>query len=201
MVDYRKGNIMAGTLRFDDQQGQFNLASGASGMTLQAYRDTGFVIEHCRYDQDDVIGYFKFQFTHRKRLDSVVLSLHIHCIPVGANPASEQTVRFEYSYVWVNSDDIFPAVASWTTSFANLVVGTYDQYYGRITEIVADITPPDPEDYSSWLLVMITRAGTDALDSYVESNPDGLAAANLVILGVDCHIIVDRLGSLDELSD
>jgi hypothetical protein len=188
-------------ISYDDQQGQFNLASGSSGMTLQRYRDTSFIVEHTRHDQDDVIGYYKFQFTHRKKLATALTSAHIHYIPVGANPSSDKVVRFSLSYVWVNSNGTFPAVSGWTTTTSDLTIGTTSQYIGGIHSIATNVAAPSGEGYSSWLLIRITRLGTDGADTYTESNPDWEGKANLVILGVDCHIQVDRSGSFQEGTD
>lgn len=193
---------MGDIVRYDDQQGQFNLATGVSGMTVQAYRDTSFFIEHTQHNQDDVVGYFKFQFSHKKRLGSALTSCHIHCIPCGANPGSPQVVRFGFSYTWQNSDGTFPANASWTTSTSDMTIGTTDQYKAKIHSIITSVSAPASESYSSWLLIRITRLGTDGGDTYTESNPNGTASANLAILGVDCHIQVDgRGGSVNEKSD
>lgn len=187
--------------RHEDQQGQYNLASGGSAMTVQVYRDTTFSIEHTRHDQDDVIGYYKFQMSHKKRLGTPLDSVHIHCIPVGANPATNKVVRFQIEYTWQNSDGTFPAATGWTTTTSDMTVGTTSQYIGKIHSVVLNLAAPDSESYSSWLLIRISRLGTDAADTYTESNPVGTSSANLVILGVDCHIVTDRNGSINEATD
>jgi len=192
---------VADIIRYDDQQGAYNLASGISAMTVQAYRDTAFQLEHCRHDQDDVVAYFRFQMSHRRRLGSALASCHIHYIPCGANPASPQNVRFQLLYSWQDIGGTFPANAGWTTATSDLAIGTADQYKDKVNNLLTGLAAPAGEGYSSWLLIAITRLGTDPADTYTQSNPHGAAQANLAILGVDCHIQVDRDGSLAETSD
>lgn len=194
---------MANLIRYDDQMGFFNLATaGNSPMTVQAYRDTSFLIEHCRHDQDDVIGYFKFQFGHKKKRDTPITSVHVHCIPCGTNPATAKNVRFSWAYTWQNSGGVFPANASWISGTSDMPISTTGQYTGLIHSFSVNLTPPSPEHYSSWLLFRVLRLSSSGSDTYVQSNPSGTAAANLAILGVDCHIQFDgRDGSINEIDD
>lgn len=185
--------------RYEDILGQYNLATGTSGMTLEAYRDTGFNIEFTRHDQDNVIGYFKFQMSHKKRLGTA-LELHVHCIPM-VNPASDQVVRFELQYSWQKAGDEFPTVSSWTTETADMTVTTTDAFKHKLFELKSSIAAPSSESYSSYFLCRVRRLGTDGGDTYTTSKASGTAAANLAILGVDCHILHDRNGSILDHAD
>ena len=193
---------MTGIIRYTDVRGDFNAATGVAAMTIENFRDTSFIMEFTRHDQDDTIGHFKFQMPHSKVLATSILSAHVHCIPCGSNPVSSQIVRFSYSYVWLNSSGTFPANSGWTNGTSNLTIGTTSQYIGVIHPVVSNITPPSSENYSSWLLFRLSRLGTDGADTYTQSKPDGTASANLGILGVDIHVAMDgRSGSINESSD
>jgi hypothetical protein len=194
---------MSGIIRYVDQIGLYNFATiGTTETTLQSYRDTPFKMEFVRHDQNNIIGYFRFQFNHDKVLGANLPSVHVHCIPCGANPVTEKAVRWRYYYTWQNSDGVFPALSGWTTNTIDMPIGTTEQYTGKIFSIISDITPPENESYSSWMLFMLERLGTDSGDTYTESNPNGTAQANLAILGIDCHYPVDgHDGSINEIND
>lgn len=187
--------------RYDDMIGNVQAAAGVSSLTIEAYRDTPFLMPFFRHDQDDSL-YFTFQFSHRKKLGGVVKSVHIHCVPM-VNPAVAQDVYFGYSYSWQIMEGAFPALGSWVSGNSTFQVGVADAFKHKYHQIVADIAAPANETHSSVLLFRLTRLGTDPLDTYSTNKavPPGTAAANLGLLYVDCHYLADRRGSVAELSD
>lgn len=185
--------------RYEDVIGLYNTATATAALTIEAYRDTGFFMEFTRHDQDDVIGYFRFQMSHKKRLGTA-LELHLHCIPM-VNPAADQVVRFEVQYSWQKAGDAFPTVATWTTATADMTVTTTDAFKHKLFELIASVPAPSGESYSSYFCVRVRRLGTSASDTYTTSKASGTAQANLAILGVDCHIVHDRNGSILDHSD
>lgn len=190
---------MGGIIRIDDMLGSVQAAAAVAALTTEQYRDTGFSMPFFRHDQDDAL-HLTFQFSHRKRLGSNLASVHIHCIPM-VSPAAPENVYFGYNYTWQNADGTFPANASWVSGNSTMTVGISDGFDGRLHSIIADIEPPASEGYSSFLLVTITRLGTDGNDTYDTAKVGGTAQANLGLLGIDCHYETNRRGSIEELTD
>lgn len=193
---------MGGIIRYDDALGMAQVARGSAALTVEAYRDTTFLLPFFRHDQNDEL-FFVFQFSHRKKLGSALASIHIHCVPMVDPSVSPQNVYFQYKYTWQKPGDLFPADASWTAGFSTLSVATGDAFKHVYHNLVTNIAAPASETYSSIMLCMVQRLGTDANDTYNtdKATPPGTAAANLGLLYVDCHYQTERRGSLLETSD
>jgi hypothetical protein len=152
----------------------------------------GFVGGALRNNSSD---YFQvnIQVPHRRKLGSVLDSIHIHYILQAASNLND-TIVWSGSYCWVQPGDAVPDDANWTSfSGAGLTqsLGTAKpvRYYG-IHSIQSDISCPAgaSEGYGGMLLVRLTRG-------------NGSYAGNLFILDCDAHTIVDRKGSVNEASD
>ena len=190
--------ILTNLDKTDDQQGIIGTAlSGSSQWTTEALRDTGFIINWLRHDQDDFFQ-MNFQFTHRKKIQSPITSIHLHYMPAGS---VDGNVFISYSYTWVNIDGTIPALTSWTTSTVTIPVAGADQYKHKIANIVANILAPSNETASSILLIKCSRLGSSSgSDTYTSNKTGGTASANFGILYMDAHILTDRAGTDTELT-
>lgn len=183
---------------YDDQQGNVGTAlSGSSQWSLAAYRDTGFILPFLRRDQDDFI-YMSFQFSHRRQLGTNLASAHVHAIPMAS---ADGNVYWSYAYVWVKNGDAVPAIASWTSGNVTTAVLGADQYKEKIYNILTNIAAPASETDSSVLYVKLTRLGTNLSDTYDGDAGSGTAANNFAIVYLDCHTLVHKDGSDNELTN
>jgi len=183
---------------YDDQQGDVSTALiGTAQWTTEQIRDTGFIVPWLRHDQDDFFQ-IRVQFTHRRKLQTNLASLHIHAIPGGAVSGN---VYFSYAYTWVKADDTIPAISGWTSGNITTAVAGTDQWKHKVYNLLTNISPPTSESHSSMLLVKLSRLGTNILDTYTDSKPSGTAQANFGVLYLDCHTQVDKPGSDNELTD
>lgn len=193
------GNIARLQPNHDDIQCLVATVTSSSALGTLAIRDTGFSIPSFQNANDD-IALCTFQMPHRKKLGSALDSIHIHYYLPSA-PAAGQTLLFDYAYCWFKNFDTLGALAAatWvkgtqTVTFA----GTEAQYSTGLVNVLpnathATIPAPANEDYSSILLIKITRNSTGGgSDTY----PDDLG-----ILYIDAHYITDRTGSASELND
>jgi hypothetical protein len=176
----------------DDMQGIVGTASGASSLGTVTIRDTGFPILAFQNANDDVL-YMIFQFSHRKKLDTPVDSVHIHYYLPNA-PSAGNTVVFNYEWAWVDDGDVVPDTSTWTkSSKTHEFVGTEAQYSTGMIKIITNLSAPASEKYSSILLVKIVRNSTgDGADTY---------DSDLGMLYCDAHFIVNGNGSINETTD
>lgn len=179
--------MITGHKYFDDIQGMLQTAlSGVTAYTYRQYRNTGMVYPHIA--QSDIFS-MTYQFSHRKKLGENVESVHIHYIPIAS---ANGDILIEYAWGWYNYEDTIPDTLPNTGSKIISLVTT-DQYKLKITPLIEDITPPAEEDYSSILMVRLTRA-TPAGTNWGASN-------EIALVYLDAHMPVDRYGSYYEYSD
>lgn len=177
----------------DDMLGEVRSAiSGGTLWDVEVITSTPFVIGALKDSSTDMVQ-VKIQVPHRRKMNSVLDSIHIHYVLQAASNANE-TIVFTGIYCWVQPGDAIPATAQWTAMAGTgltLDLGTAKpvRYYG-IHTVQPDITCPAApnEGYGGMLLIQITRG-------------DGTYSGKMGILDVDAHTPVDRLGSYYEASD
>lgn len=184
--------MITGHAYHDDLQGIVGHATGVSALGTITIRDTGFPILAFQNANDDII-YYTFQMPHKKRLGEALDSVHLHYYLPTA-PTAGDTIMMDYEWTWFNNGDTIPATADWTKSSTTITfTGTEAQYSTGIESIISNLTAPVDEEYSSILLVKLTRNST--------GSPSDTYAADLGVLYVDAHFPTDRYGSYNEYAD
>jgi len=171
----------------DDIQGILQTALvGATAYTMRQYRNTGLVYPHIA--ETDIFS-MTFQFPHRKLLESLAESVHIHYIPVAS---ANGDIRINYSWGWYNHEDVVPDTLPYT-GHKIITLATTDQYKIKLASIIEDLTAPEDEDYSAILMVRMQRV-TPAGTNWGAGN-------EIALVYMDAHIYVDRYGSYNEFTD
>ena len=176
----------------DDMLGK--VQSAATGGTAWHYPETivntPFVGGALRNNSSDIVQ-VTIQVPHRRKLGSVLDSIHIHYV-LQAESEENQTIIFTGRYVWIQPGTEVPATASWTAmSGAGLTLNlgaVKNAAYYHVHTVQGAIAAPANEGYGGMLLIEITRG-------------NGTYEGELFILDVDAHTIIDRFGSLNEASD
>jgi hypothetical protein len=177
---------------YADLVGDVNSAANVGGLTTEAYRDTPFLRPWFSRSADKSLS-LSWQMPHDWQVTSPV-EPHLHC--VGVSPTTGN-VRLTGKYTWARNGTLaLNSWASWTTFDVTVEITAADQYYGKILSL-GQITAPAGAQYpSAFLHIYVTRPGqSDALDTYDGSNPTGTAALNLMLEGVDCHVMRTGLGT------
>ena len=181
--------MITGHRYHDDIQGILQTATaGVTAYTMRQYRNTGIVMPHVA--QGDVWAMI-FQFSHRKQLETVCDSVHLHYIPIAA---ANGDIQINYEWGWYNPNDgsIIPDTLPNTGSKV-ITLSTTDQYKLKISGLINNLQYPDSEDYSSLLFVKCTR---------VAPSGTNWGAINEFAIGyMDAHFSVTRFGSYNEYSD
>ena len=175
-----------------DQQGPAVQAAGASALTLEAYRDTPFLMEHMAHNQNDSLS-FTFQLNHDWDLGPV--RPHVHFIPLAAGNGN---VILDGYYHFGNPAGVVPALASWTAFSVTVPIVSADQYTRDIVALPEVIAPTDAR-HSAMLLLYLRRPGAaSASDTYTTGKPSGTAAANFALEFVDVHYRARQTGTVEE---
>lgn len=176
----------------DDMLGEVRSAiAGGTVWSVEVITGTPFVIGALRNNSSDMVQ-VKIQVHHRRELQSVLDSIHIHYALQAASNLNE-TIVFTGIYCWVQPGEAIPDTANWTAMSGagltlNLGAAKPIRYYG-IHSVETNIScPAEVEGYGGMLLVQITRG-------------NGTYVGNLAILDVDAHTPVDRFGSFNEAWD
>lgn len=190
---FTKQSANSGFQRHDDMQGIMSTVTGGSALGTLAIRDTGCTMLAFQNANDD-IAVQVYQFSHRKKLNTNLDSVHLHYYLPSA-PTAGQTLRFNYWWIWYNNGDVIPAIANWNTG--DTVIHTFDgteaAFSTGIVGIIRDLQHPENEQYSSLLRVKVIRDSTGVgSDTY---NDD------LGIDYFDVHYLVDKQGSIFEYTD
>lgn len=189
------GSYVNNTGLWDDLQGPVEQAAGAAALTFEAYRDTGMFAYFMKHNQDDTL-YKAYQMPHS--WDRGTVKPHIHIIPM-ANPAATENIRFIGKYAWTQVGVALPADASWTPFTADHPVNTTDEFKQAVVPLVT-IAPPTTPKESNVLLIWLQRPGaSDAADTYTTSKVLGTAAANVMVVSIDCHIQKNKRGTSTEI--
>jgi hypothetical protein len=190
--------------KYDDQSIVVQAASGVSALTTEGYREAGrFLMTFFRHNQDDAF-YATLQMPHRKKLGSALASVHLHLIPMIDPSSSPEYAYFSTNYAWVLLDGTLAAPSNWTNSLTQFAVTTGDAFKHKYHPLVTNVAAPGSETYSSILLLEVSRLGSSggANDTYKTNKAaPGTVQANLGVLSVDAHVLMDRLGSHLEGSD
>lgn len=182
---------------WDDIFGTFAQGSGTGALTYEQYRNTVRSLYHFRHDQNDII-YQEYQSSHMQMLNASVI-FHAHVIPLATWVPGDPTknVYWEVKYFWAEINAEIPVDASWPTA-VNIATpfAPTDQFKHKMVNL-ATIPMPAANTVSAFLLVRVTRLGTDPLDTYNVDKVGGTVAANLALLGFDLHYQKNRPGSIN----
>jgi hypothetical protein len=173
---------------------------GTGLLTSEVYRDTVFVMNFFRHDQDDSLS-LSVQMPTRKKLSYPLTEIHIHCIPMVTPSSSPQNVYFQIDYSWQNIGLAFPLAASWVSANVTMPVATGDEFKTKEFVLASNIPAPTGETYDSLFLIRVARLGTSGSDTYNTNKAGGTAQANLGLVSVDFIFLKDRLGSINVETD
>jgi hypothetical protein len=163
-----------------------SVLTGGSTWTLRLIRNTKVAVPHIA--KNDVFTYIA-QLNHDKKLDTNLDGFHIHFLPIGTVTAG-QVIAIDYKWVWLTSGDVFPDTLP-NSGTATIYLATGEQYKYLIKNIVANLTYPTGEDYSSELFIECTRRN-DGQDTY---------PGEFALLDGDVHYKTNHLGSYNEFND
>lgn len=181
--------------RWDDLQGSPDEGNRQDALTNEVYRDTSLRMLFFRHNQDDSLHYV-YQMPHKWRKDTEVRT-HLHVIPM-ADPAGDEDVYFDGSYVWAPIDfSPIPAAAGWTSFNATMTVSPGEVYKHKIAELGSFAAPANPSA-STCLLLYVQRSGTNILDTYDTNKGSGTVSANLCLMSSDLHYRAEKFGTLAE---
>lgn len=186
--------------RWEDVQGSIGQGAGAALLTVEAYRDTAFLMWYMRHDQNDALN-FVFQFPHRWKYNTAVVP-HLHILPA-ADPAVAQVARFDGYYAWSRPGYAaapLPALVGWTAfGPIDVTINPGDVYIQKIVSL-GSVIPPAYVRGSTCLLIWLRRAGTDPGDTYTTPRSYGPTnAANIGLLSTDVHYRLANQGSETEI--
>ncbi len=186
--------------RWDDAQGSIGQGAGTAALTIEAYRDTPFLMWFMRHDQNDALN-FVYQLPHRWNHATPVIP-HLHVQPM-ANPVATQVVRVNGIYAWTRPDYAaapLPALSGWTTfGPIDTPIAPGDVYVQKIISL-GSVAPPSWARGSTCLLIWFRRFGLDAGDTYTTNKTPGTGAANLGLISSDVHYrVANAAGSETEI--
>jgi len=176
----------------DDQQGILGTAlNGVTTWTPAQFRATGIVMNNIQ--SGDVFS-MVFQFSHRKKLQSIIDSVHIHYIP---NASANGNIRFAYTWGWFSHGDVIPNTLPNTGNTSDIALLTTDQYKLKLSSLLTNLIHPGTEGYSDILMVKLTAAAPAEGTNWWSSG-----GTNTIALAyMDAHYVTDRNGSLNEATD
>jgi hypothetical protein len=161
-------------------------ATGAHLLVVDPYRDTNFRVPHFRHDRDETI-----YFSCHPLVDDVTLDgfdIHGHIVPTASGNGN---AYFYWQYVYFGThESIAPALVSWTTGYSTVPLVVADQYKTKALPIATVAAPAGGISSSTQLLVLVTRLGTNPLDTYSTNKTDlGTAAANIALFDLSVRTI------------
>lgn len=178
----------------DDIQGVLGTALvGVTTWTPAQYRSTGIVLNNVT--SGDVFT-MVFQMPHRKKLGTIIDSVHLHYIPLAAVAGD---IAFTYAWGWYNHDDVIPNTLPNTGTVPDITLAAGDQYKQKINILISNLALPvsGTDVYSSILYCKFTAAApADGTNWWSSGGTNSIAIAYM-----DAHYITDRNGSLNETSD
>jgi hypothetical protein len=167
--------------------------TGATDLTLEAYRDTQQIKAFARHDQNNSIS---LDAQHLHQWCGTAVEFHLHLLPMGSVSGN---AYFTGRYFFGNILDVLPAAVSWTPFAVPVpIVGT-NQYKRQMSGLFLS-PPPVTPTFSSILSIFFMRNGTDGNDTYTSNKDHGTLAANLCIESYDVHYQAFLLGSEEEHS-
>lgn len=179
--------------RWDDLFGTFDQGTGASVLTFENFRDTGFPMLFMSSIQNDSLS-MRYQMPHGWNRGPIIP--HMHVVPCAA-PAGVETVLIGWQACWIPAGSTFPGASGWITGSVSLQVSASMQYVNNKISF-GTFTPPLNAGNSTEFFIKIVRSGSSSADTYTSAKPDGTGAANLGILHVDCDYQKITAGSITE---
>jgi hypothetical protein len=172
-----------------------NDGAGNASLTYEQYRDTGFLMYFTRHNQADIINVI-YQMSHSWDSETNVYP-HIHVIPMASGDGN---VYCTFQYAWHAPGEVLPAVSEWTNGVVTTAFTVADQYKHKIIQLGA-FTPPEGAGASSMLLIKLTRAGNNPLDTYSTNKNHETGAANLALMYCDVHYQKLVAGSVTQMGE
>lgn len=169
----------------DSQAAVIYMRTDGTALTLDRIIPSTGTLYQYRFDLNDEI-HSQIQISHRYMVDSTV-HLHIHLLNQAAIGATNYNVGIEVEWAWAGINKVMSTPATESTvdcSFQNASAYTH-----KVFDLKAIAPASGTGTISSILFLRIKRvAGTT--QSYT--------ANDIFVLGVDCHVEQDTLGSRDE---
>jgi len=182
--------------RWVDVPGRIGEGDKKGALTWEVYRSTLFLMGFMRSDQGDEL-FFEYQMPHEWALTAVYA--HIHFVPM-ANSAGKFAVKGEYA--WVQNKVEIPDAAGWTSFTADFDLVAGDQHKEQIISVggANGISPPSNASASNILLMRWMRdyAGGGGADTYTATKSPGTGAANIGLVSADCHVQVNKAGTVSQ---
>jgi len=175
--------------KHDDAQGVLGTALvGVTTWTPLQYRSTGMIYNGIKVD--DVFT-MAWQFSHQRKIQSQLDSIHLHWITEKANTGT-WVLNYEWGWYNENGTVAIPATLP-NTGTVSVTVAAGDQYIPKISFLIQNLTPPENETYSSYLAAKFTVA---SVTGTINASTD-----YCLIRFIDAHTITDRNGSKLEITD
>lgn len=182
--------------RWDDQYATIYEGEGASALTYEGFRDTGFFMRFFRHNQNDFI-FMSYQMSHQWD-NSTNVKPHMHYIPMSAGSG---VLKFDYAYSWSMVGGALSGSTGWTSGSISASLAEADQFNQKVISF-GTLTPPIGAGDSALLFVKVQRPGaSDAADTYQTSKDHGTAAANVGVLFFDLHYRKIKAGSVNEFPE
>lgn len=159
--------------------------TGAHALVIDAYRDTNFLFPCWRHDRDETI-----YFNCHPSIDDVTLDgfdIHGHVIPL-ANGSGDAYFYWQYCYFGTHDSEA-PALVGWTTGYTTLPIVAADIHKTKKLSVATIAAPIAGISSSTQLLVLMTRLGTNLLDTYSTDKVGGTGAANIALADLSVRTI------------
>ena len=144
---------------------------------------TGFRLPFFRHDQDQSLSAV-LQLPHRWQPGTIVRP---HALMVPAAPILLPRIAI-LSGRWAFAGGKYP-IGPWERFEVALRLEPHMEYLVQIIDFSHDsgVQPPEEILESDVFLLELMRNGTDPRDTFTDSKPEGIAAANLALLTLNLH--------------
>lgn len=167
--------------RWNDLYAVLEEGTGATSLTYEAYRNTGYYMRFFRHNQNDII-FMKYQMPHTWDPTTDVRP-HMHCIPMASGSG---VVKIDFVYTWTLVNDDVPDGNEWISGSITSSFDPSDQYKHKVMSMgLTD--PPSNAHESAVFLLKVERPSSDPEDTYSTGKDHGLASANFAVLFFDLH--------------
>jgi len=180
-IDPKRSIELSGSATvFDDQQVSVgSVTNAADDPDIVSYKSSQVLAFGSEAPDEGVT--FDIQLTHKYK-GNTILKPHIHVVYPNAN-AGESV--WTLTYTWANVNEVFPTETSDQQIFAAPRVA--DKH---VIHSFDDIqVSGDSKSLSSFLLLSLTRNGSEGEDTY---------GSDIYLLGFDIHLELNRIGSNEE---
>ena len=182
-------------IRYDDVLGDLVTATGGGATWTNRYlRGSSGFPAYPHIATGDIFA-MTFQMPHRKLLNAPVKSIHLHYVPAGTSGGTGTPtfgdMKLSVKWGWYNlGDEITGTDLPNDVGTVTIPVPAENFFRMRISNLVADLTPPTNEGYSSILMVRCERLTTG-----------NVYTGDFALVYMDAHVPVDRTGSIYEYGD